>query len=90
MNVEVSDALILIRLDPPLCSVHAATRTTMQYAVACSIDSMGKLSFSQCTPSCGQFAQAEETVKKLDLDGLVVIGGDDSNTNAAVLAEYFL
>jgi pyrophosphate--fructose-6-phosphate 1-phosphotransferase len=23
------------------------------------------------------------------LDGLVVIGGDDSNTNAAVLAEYF-
>jgi 6-phosphofructokinase len=24
------------------------------------------------------------------LDGLVVIGGDDSNTNAAVLAEYFL
>ncbi|GAQ89015.1 pyrophosphate--fructose-6-phosphate 1-phosphotransferase [Klebsormidium nitens] len=37
-----------------------------------------------------QFLQAEETVKKLDLDGLVVIGGDDSNTNAAVLAEYFL
>lgn len=25
-----------------------------------------------------------------DLDGLVIIGGDDSNTNAAVLAEYFL
>lgn len=25
----------------------------------------------------------------LKLDGLVVIGGDDSNTNAAVLAEYF-
>ncbi len=24
------------------------------------------------------------------LDGLVVIGGDDSNTNVAVLAEYFL
>ena len=24
------------------------------------------------------------------LDGLVVIGGDDSNTNAAVLAEYLL
>lgn len=31
-----------------------------------------------------------ETVLKHDLDGLVVIGGDDSNTNAAVLAEYFL
>ncbi len=26
---------------------------------------------------------------QLDLDGLVVIGGDDSNTNAAMLAEYF-
>lgn len=27
--------------------------------------------------------------EELRLDGLVVIGGDDSNTNAAVLAEYF-
>ena len=26
--------------------------------------------------------------KQMGLDGLVVIGGDDSNTNAAVLAEY--
>jgi 6-phosphofructokinase len=26
----------------------------------------------------------------LKLDGLVVIGGDDSNTNAALLAEFFL
>lgn len=37
-----------------------------------------------------QFAQALETVKSHDLDGLVVIGGDDSNTNAAFLAEFFL
>ncbi|KAK1292059.1 Pyrophosphate--fructose 6-phosphate 1-phosphotransferase subunit beta [Acorus calamus] len=36
-----------------------------------------------------QFKQAEETVLKLDLDGLVVIGGDDSNTNACLLAEKF-
>ncbi|KAL0916571.1 hypothetical protein M5K25_014095 [Dendrobium thyrsiflorum] len=36
-----------------------------------------------------QFKQAEETVLKLNLDGLVVIGGDDSNTNACLLAEYF-
>eukprot|EP00252_Welwitschia_mirabilis_P011876 TRINITY_DN2638_c0_g2_i1.p1 TRINITY_DN2638_c0_g2~~TRINITY_DN2638_c0_g2_i1.p1 ORF type:complete len:566 (-),score=118.83 TRINITY_DN2638_c0_g2_i1:423-2120(-) len=36
-----------------------------------------------------QFQQAEETARKLDLDGLVVIGGDDSNTNACLLAEYF-
>ncbi|XP_010433059.1 PREDICTED: pyrophosphate--fructose 6-phosphate 1-phosphotransferase subunit beta 2 [Camelina sativa] len=36
-----------------------------------------------------QFRQAEETVTKMDLDGLVVIGGDDSNTNACLLAEHF-
>lgn len=36
-----------------------------------------------------QFRQAVETVLKLDLDGLVVIGGDDSNTNACLLAEKF-
>lgn len=37
-----------------------------------------------------QFAAAAATVKKLDLDGLLIIGGDDSNTNAALLAEYFV
>ncbi|XVE87724.1 hypothetical protein DITRI_Ditri19aG0010900 [Diplodiscus trichospermus] len=36
-----------------------------------------------------QFKQAEETARKLDLDGLLVIGGDDSNTNACLLAENF-
>lgn len=36
-----------------------------------------------------QFAAAADTVKSLKLDGLVIIGGDDSNTNAAFLAEYF-
>ncbi|XP_071730024.1 pyrophosphate--fructose 6-phosphate 1-phosphotransferase subunit beta-like [Rutidosis leptorrhynchoides] len=36
-----------------------------------------------------QFQEARETVTKLDLDGLVVIGGDDSNTNACLLAENF-
>ena len=29
-------------------------------------------------------------IQKLGLDAVVIIGGDDSNTNAAVLAEYFL
>lgn len=29
-------------------------------------------------------------VQSLKLDGLVIVGGDDSNTNAAVLAEFFL
>jgi len=37
-----------------------------------------------------QFAASLETAKKLGLDAVVVIGGDDSNTNAALLAEYFL
>jgi pyrophosphate--fructose-6-phosphate 1-phosphotransferase len=37
-----------------------------------------------------QFNASEKTVRSLNLDGLVVIGGDDSNTNAALLAEYFL
>ena len=36
-----------------------------------------------------QFAASLETAKKLGLDAVVVIGGDDSNTNAALLAEYF-
>ena len=30
-----------------------------------------------------------QTVKKLELDSLVIVGGDDSNTNAALLAEVF-
>ena len=36
-----------------------------------------------------QFANSLTNVTNLDLDGLVVIGGDDSNTNACLLAEYF-
>jgi pyrophosphate--fructose-6-phosphate 1-phosphotransferase len=37
-----------------------------------------------------QFDMCIEVVKKNNIDFLVIIGGDDSNTNAAVLAEYFL
>lgn len=37
-----------------------------------------------------QFGASLDVVQSLKLDGLVVIGGDDSNTNAAHLAEYFL
>lgn len=37
-----------------------------------------------------QFSAAEKTVIDLKLDGLVIIGGDDSNTNAAFLAEHFI
>lgn len=34
--------------------------------------------------------KAATVASKLNLDGLVIAGGDDSNTNAAVLSEYFL
>ncbi len=36
-----------------------------------------------------QFAVAAEVCKKHGITAVVIIGGDDSNTNAAVLAEYF-
>lgn len=36
-----------------------------------------------------EFADSLENCTKLNLNGLVVIGGDDSNTNACLLAEYF-
>ncbi|ETO09298.1 diphosphate--fructose-6-phosphate 1-phosphotransferase, partial [Reticulomyxa filosa] len=36
-----------------------------------------------------QQESALKSVVSHDLNGLVIIGGDDSNTNAAVLAEYF-
>ncbi|MCF0260054.1 MAG: 6-phosphofructokinase, partial [Erysipelotrichaceae bacterium] len=35
-----------------------------------------------------QFAIVADVAKKHGLDAIVIIGGDDSNTNAAVLAEY--
>ena len=36
-----------------------------------------------------QFDKGLEILKKIDIKTLVIIGGDDSNTNAAVLAEYY-
>ena len=36
-----------------------------------------------------QFEKGLEILKKLDIKALVIIGGDDSNTNACVLAEYY-
>ena len=36
-----------------------------------------------------QFAQVAENCRALGIDAVVVIGGDDSNTNACMLAEYF-
>jgi len=37
----------------------------------------------------GQFDQGLENCKQLGINAVVVIGGDDSNTNACVLAEYY-
>jgi diphosphate-dependent phosphofructokinase len=37
-----------------------------------------------------QFAKSAATARSRKLDAIVVIGGDDSNTNAALLAEYFI
>lgn len=36
-----------------------------------------------------QFEAGLKILKELDIRALVIIGGDDSNTNAAVLAEYY-
>ncbi len=36
-----------------------------------------------------QFDKGLEILKELNIQALVIIGGDDSNTNAAVLAEYY-
>lgn len=36
-----------------------------------------------------QFEKGIEIVRKLGIKALVIIGGDDSNTNACVLAEYY-
>ena len=36
-----------------------------------------------------QFDKGLEILKQLGITALVIIGGDDSNTNAAVLAEYY-
>ncbi len=37
-----------------------------------------------------QYEQVRQTVRKFKLDGIVIIGGDDSNTNAAFLAEFLV
>jgi len=37
-----------------------------------------------------QYEDGAEICKKLGINAVVVIGGDDSNTNACVLAEYYL
>ena len=59
------------------------------YGKTLLLDCLISIIFSQLPMLVVQFKQAEDTANKLDLDGLVVIGGDDSNTNACLLGEYF-
>ena len=39
--------------------------------------------------SIDQFEKGVEIIRQLDIKAIVIIGGDDSNTNACVLAEYY-
>jgi len=36
-----------------------------------------------------QFEKGLQIIRKLDIKAIIIIGGDDSNTNACVLAEYY-
>lgn len=36
-----------------------------------------------------QFEKGLEIIRKLEINAIVIVGGDDSNTNACVLAEYY-
>lgn len=40
--------------------------------------------------SAEQLAHVAQTVQQFELDAIIIIGGDDSNTNAAILAEALL
>lgn len=64
---------------------------TLSLIFICSMQTTFHLELNLYINYCvfSQFKQAAETAKKLDLDGIVVIGGDDSNTNACLLAENF-
>ncbi|MGM0439670.1 MAG: diphosphate--fructose-6-phosphate 1-phosphotransferase [Chlamydiota bacterium] len=58
-----------------------------QYRNQGGFDMIGSSRTKLETPN--QLEASLKTARELDLDGLVIIGGDDSNTNAAFLAEYF-
>lgn len=68
-------------------SIPITTSLVSRYRNQGGFDMIGSGRTKIETPE--QFQSALRTVQELNLDGLVVIGGDDSNTNAAFLAEYF-
>jgi pyrophosphate--fructose-6-phosphate 1-phosphotransferase len=69
-------------------SVILSAETIGQYRNTGGFDIIGSGRTKIETPE--QFASSLETAKNLGLNAVVIIGGDDSNTNAALLAEYFL
>jgi pyrophosphate--fructose-6-phosphate 1-phosphotransferase len=68
-------------------SVEITAKLIDQYRNTGGFDIIGSGRTKIETPE--QFAAALSTAKKRKLRAIVIIGGDDSNTNAAALAEYF-
>ena len=69
-------------------TVEITAKMMDQYRNTGGFDMIGSGRTKIETPE--QFASSLATAKALKLDAVVVIGGDDSNTNAALLAEYFI
>lgn len=69
-------------------SIEITDRILCDYRNQGGFDMIGSGRTKIETPD--QLAASLKTLKSLHLHGLVIIGGDDSNTNAAVLGEYLL
>ena len=69
-------------------TVEISAKMMAEYRNTGGFDMIGSGRTKIETPE--QFAASLATAKALKLDAIVVIGGDDSNTNAALLAEYFV
>lgn len=86
------ESILLGFLDGPLgilknTSIELTKMVIDSYRNQGGFDMIGSGRTKIETPA--QLEAAMLTVQTLALDGLVIIGGDDSNTNAAILAEYF-
>jgi len=69
-------------------AVELDAETVARYRNTGGFDIIGSGRTKIETPE--QFLKSAQTARARSLDALVVIGGDDSNTNAALLAEYFV
>ena len=52
-------------------------------------DSISLVQVVQNSKKTAQYDKGTEIMKELGIKALIIIGGDDSNTNACVLAEYY-